>query len=455
MEGSLNSCSSGPDAVTWCSSDTLTADPDIAGIGVISSFIASSCLAIISTCLYLVLIRSGLLPDGSFDPAAWQARNFPPNETFNPIDRWVRQHICTPFVRSILKRKWIDHARLNKLRRALFAFVLSLADMQLVAGIAMLTAAVIKLHHDSISVYHFSMVTNLAWFSSNVHLLALLAIRTELIGSLKIGRRWLPPPQKDMSVWGRARSAFSWGGDIMARVICMLTLAALLLYCSYVSGADGWNDNYHCPAACAKGREKGGEPLAWMVVNFALVLLTYPERCLALWPAVGAWWIDRARHRIVDNKGLAKPDRDREIRPWRKVFAWFWYVGSSETISIAVDGFLWFALGVYWTFDDRNSVHNEWKDYTDIGKENDVEGFGQLVPLLLLGLPFLQVLEMYSGQSRQVQREEQEENELRALARTRLNIRKMRQKHKRNATRPGCPPNYRLVHRHRARMIAR
>lgn len=339
------------------------------------------------------------MSDGSFDPADWQTRNLPPpNESFNLVDRWVRGRICTPFVRFILKARWIE-SRIDRIRRALFSFVMSLADMQLVTGIAMLAAAVIKLHRGSISVYHFSMVTSLAWFSSNVHLLALLAIRTELVGSMKIGRRWLPPPsQPEFSMSRRARSVFSWGGDITVRVTAMLTLAALLLYCSYVSGARRWNDNYNCPAACAKGKEKGGEPLAWMVVNFALVLLTYPERCLALWPGVGEWWIDKARHWIVDYQGLAKPERDEEIKPWRKVFAWVWYVISSETLEVAVDGLLWFALGVYWTFDDRNTIHAEWQNYSDIDKENDVEGFGQLVPLLLLGLPFLQLLETYCGE---------------------------------------------------------
>ncbi|KAH6631316.1 hypothetical protein F5144DRAFT_570665 [Chaetomium tenue] len=428
MEESLNGCSSDPNAVVWCPDDTLMADPDIAGIGVISSFIASSCLAIIGTCLYLALIRSGLVPDGSFDPADGRGRSPPPADgSFNLVDRWVRQHICTPSVRFVLRARWIDD-RIDRIRRTLFSFVMSLADMQLVTGVAMLTAAVIKLQRGSITVYHFSMVTNLAWFSSNVHLLALLAIRTEHIGSLKKGRRWLPSTsQTGLSMSRRARSAFSRGGDIIARIVAMLTLAALLLYCSYVSGAKGWGDNYNCPAACATGKEKGGSPLAWMVVNFMLVLLTYPQRCLALWPAVGEWWIDKARHRIVDYQGLPGTDRDRRLNSQRKVFAWVWYVVSSETMEVAVDGFLWFALGVYWTFDDRNSMHRGWKDYSDIEKENDVEGFGQLVPLLLLGLPFLQILETYCAESREAQREHQELNApeigLREFSRTRLNAR--------------------------------
>ncbi|RYP57024.1 hypothetical protein DL769_009750 [Monosporascus sp. CRB-8-3] len=264
MSESLNNCSSEPDGVSWgsCTCPTLEADPDIAGIGVISSFITSSCLAIISTCLYLALIRSGLVPDGSFEPVDRRVRNrdgIAPDESFNPIDSWARRCICTRFVRFILRAQWID-SRIDKIRGTLFSFVLSLADMQLVTGIAMLSAAVIKLHR-----------------------------------------------------------------------------------------------------------------------------------------TVGEWWIDKARHLIVDYQGLAEPDRHQRMRPWRKVFAWFWYIISSETIAVVVDGYFWFALGLYWTFEDRNSVHRWLEDSTDIGKENDLEGFGQLVPILLLGVPFLQVLEMYCG----------------------------------------------------------
>ncbi|KAL2679077.1 hypothetical protein Neosp_009833 [[Neocosmospora] mangrovei] len=115
----------------------------------------------------LLLIRSGLEPEDSF----------------NPIDHWTRSHICDPWVRFIIKAPFIER-RIDKIESTLFSFLLSLADMQLVSGIAMLSAAVIKLQdkNDGISAYHFSMVANLAWFSSMVHQLTLLAIRTKVAG---------------------------------------------------------------------------------------------------------------------------------------------------------------------------------------------------------------------------------------------------------------------------------
>ncbi|KAI8716703.1 hypothetical protein NCS52_00964500 [Fusarium sp. LHS14.1] len=222
-------------------------DPDIAGIGVIISFITSSSLAIIATCIYLLLIRSGLEPEDSF----------------NPIDRWTRSHICDPWVRFIIKAPFIER-RIDKIESTLFPFLLSLADMQLVSGIAMLSAAVIKLQdkNDGISAYHFSMVANLAWFSSMVHRLTLLAIRTKVAGSMKKQHRDVWPNHMNSSRSRRARAAIGRGGDLMVRVISMLILASLLLYCSYVSDAKDWYTYSYCPASCALGKQREGRRAA-------------------------------------------------------------------------------------------------------------------------------------------------------------------------------------------------
>ncbi|KAF5005495.1 hypothetical protein FDECE_8073 [Fusarium decemcellulare] len=261
----------------------------------------------------------------------------------------------------------------------------------------MLSAAIIQLHNHKISVYHFSMVTELAWLSSNVHLLALLAIRTEVIGSMKKGRRWLVPVQNNPPVLERPRTSIGLSLDVFVRVVSMLISAALLLYCSYISGADGWDYHYSWPAHCAIGLKKSGKPRGWMVLNFVLVLWAYPERCLALWPAAGQWWIDKMRHRVLDNRGFGNSCEDQQLPLWRKIFVYTYYFTSSEAIQVLIDGIMWFGLGVFWIFADRKSIH-EWQEVKENFKEeNDVEGFGQLVSILILGIPFLQALQAYCG----------------------------------------------------------
>jgi len=43
--------------------------------------------------------------------------------------------------------------------------------------------------------------------------------------------------------------------------------------------------------------------------------------------------------------------------------------------------------------------NNVWANEDKEGKEDDIEGFGQLVALLLVGVPLLQVLQIYCGKS--------------------------------------------------------
>lgn len=341
----------------------------------------SSALAIVSTCLYLLIIRSDL----------------DPKDSFNPIDEWARRTFCDRFISFITKAQCIK-SRMEKIECTIFSFVLSLADMQLVTGIAMLSAAVIKLHDekDTINIYHFSMVTNLAWFSSTVHLLTLLAIRTKVIGSLKNQDGQEEPGRQSSSRYRRTKAAIGWGGDLIVRVISMLILASLLLYCSYVSGAKEWYKYYHCSAGCALGKEKGGEPLRWAVVNFILILLTYPKRCLQVWPTLGRWWVKKARHHFLDKKGLGE-HRSSNMPAWRKIFVWLYYIEESETKAVLVSTCIWYGLGLYWTLTDRKLFHESWQYDVDIGDENNIKGFGQLVPILLLGIPFLQGLQTYCG----------------------------------------------------------
>ena len=334
-------------------------------------------MATLCTCFYLMIIRSESVEDGTIQLPIHRRRKQSPE--FNPLDLYLRRQISKPIVNVLLRFHWIE-VRKAAIRDTLYALLLAMSDVQLASGIAMLTAAIIKLHRGSISVYHFSMVTNLTWFSSSIHLLTLLGIRTKVVGSMKKGCRWGP--------------AARGGADVTLRILLMLLMASLLLYCCYVSGAAGLYSHYHCPAKCALGKEKGGVPLRWTILNFVLVIQSYLEACLILCPPVCHWWIDKARHWLVDNRGL----EDQRKEPcWRRMATIPFYLMTSEAIKVLQDGLLYFTLGIYWTFDDRISMHNGWRDYSNIADEDDIEGFGQLVPILLIGVPLIQALETYCG----------------------------------------------------------
>ncbi|CAM1509670.1 Fc.00g000050.m01.CDS01 [Cosmosporella sp. VM-42] len=146
-------------------------DPDIAGIGVLIAFVATAGLTIIATALHLAFTRTNR------------------EETYNPIDKFCRKFL--EYLRNNVDGEPKPPPQL--LVGCLYDLVLSLSDTQLVTGIAMLSAAVVKLHQNSITVYHFSTVADLAWLSSGVHILTLLIMRIESIGSIKRREREKPP----------------------------------------------------------------------------------------------------------------------------------------------------------------------------------------------------------------------------------------------------------------------
>jgi hypothetical protein len=65
-----------------------------------------------------------------------------------------------------------------------------------------------------------------------------------------------------------------------------------------------------------------------------------------------------------------------------------------------LDGLAWLVYSVASAFHDRKEAHkyftreDVWASWGERYKEDDVEGCGQFVPLLLICLPFLQVLQL-------------------------------------------------------------
>ncbi len=87
-------------------------------------------------------------------------------------------------IRDADKKRIRDKERRS---RALEKFVLALSDQQLVTGLAVLIAGYIN--RCSMFVYHFNIVTALAWFSSTTHLSTLEVLRVYLIDHPGI-RNW-------------------------------------------------------------------------------------------------------------------------------------------------------------------------------------------------------------------------------------------------------------------------
>ncbi|KAH6891855.1 hypothetical protein BKA70DRAFT_1408296 [Coprinopsis sp. MPI-PUGE-AT-0042] len=327
----------------------------------------------------------------------------------------------------------------ESLADALYNVVVSLSDQQIALGIAILGTAAIRTYDSTtptpLSTYHLAMVGNIAWLSSNTHLLAILLARSYADSSKPSS------PERRDPAKGRTSSRFTRA----LRAISMLALAGLLLWLSWLGGDSGFYDSVQCPAACLVNSQngKGGEPKSWMIFNFFYVFYNYTAM---LAPQVSGrvrvWWMDHVSLRVHAREGMPpKPipvvdgwsdliggkrkewSQKRKSRllnilwaPLKglargllyiiKGFGWMlWIKEGSETISF-VELMVYFSLGIYWTV-------GEWLEANELMEDRrkgaTTWGLGQLIPLFLLLIPFFQLIDSYTEYAAYHKRELYEE----------------------------------------------
>jgi hypothetical protein len=312
--------------------------------------------------------------------------------SFNPIDRAARRLFCEPL------QNFIGTQRSEMVADALYQLVLALNDTQLVTGNAVLIAALKKLHVDgAITLYHFSIASDLAWFSSNTQLLTSVVIQSRDSVKLLTRPGTLSPPW-----WPKP--------SLLLRIVLMTLMAAMLLYVCWITGYYGWSDDFSCPVSCITGSSKGGEQLDWTIVNFVLILYAYPTAIFHHFKRARLEWLIKFRHKFMDNKALRIQEIQTKVtsehmglrlagircaRAFRSyVLRPILYFLTSEFESL-LEQVAWFTIGVISVLQNRAFGHSIMDD-TEAVLE-DSWGFGQLVPVLLLILPLFQFLQSWNG----------------------------------------------------------
>jgi hypothetical protein len=318
---------------------------------------------------------------------------------------------------------------IERRRDGLNTFILTLSDQQLVTGLAMMIAALVR--HCSLSYYEFSVVANLAWLSSTTHLTTLIVLQPYL----------------------ETRPILRW-----VRVIGIFCNLVLLLYFTLVTSA--------ASAASADGsasiqcviddlphllRRARSDFSTWVSVWFLLdshwaAMSDIDGYRVKFWKGVARnycrWFLNNTEHipeilgspnsspgherqrqhksfktrRFVSWNRCSGSDihlTDESFDAWggwyferpRKAFRWSpkWFIGSaalhplaifedySMSFFSAIPIFLWsLSYGITGTVLSR-----QLKPSVE-GSENEVD-FGQIVPLFLLVLPLLAGLETYYG----------------------------------------------------------
>ena len=274
--------------------------------------------------------------------------------------------------------------------------ILNLSDQMLLTGLAMLISG-FSLHCE-ISVYHITIVSDLVWFSSNVHLTTL----TVLIPYLRkrpVLRNW--------------------------RIALMSCMAGFLITITWWQGHFAWYESYAFPAQCVWNDMYGypdaigGRPKYWMVTDLSLIAVFYSLAIINMFVTPVEFlneWLYSKPKGLLESEINKTPDQiphppgrtinferlshTLSFKPWMILYvlylgiAWLIITISNSTgMNYAVDLF-WFAYSLYFLIEDREIPS---RNGGAIDGDEDVMGFGQIVPLLLLSSTVLVFVEAYFG----------------------------------------------------------
>ena len=324
----------------------VKADPDIAGIGVVLSFVITCC---ISTAI--VIFSYFLLS----------------------LDKTNANFIDRSFARLLRINFHLTPESRHYYSKIIESLVIGFADQQLVTALAVLITGFIKC---DISVYHFNIVSDLAWLAANVHLNSILVTRGYLL---------------------ERRAA-----NIL-RCVGVLLIGSLLTMVNLVQGNTNWGDSEPWPMACINLSTQF-DPSASMWTAFWIFILwaEYGPVIISLNPP-----LQRSINEMLGSITLQVQHgvitiRDRFSRSRRVlqllicVVRLIWMIWSSRVL-IAAQLIIWLVLQIDWLYADRNFGH-EFLSSEETALESQW-GFGQLVPMFLLLLSFLSALETWSGES--------------------------------------------------------
>lgn len=272
--------------------------------------------------------------------------------------------------------------------------ILNLSDQLLLTGTAVLIAGFWT--HCSISVYHFALTSDLAWFASNVHLIT-LAVLFQYLQDRPVLRNW--------------------------RAFLMGCMAIFLTASTIMQGHRDWYISWPFDAQCVFNdltfANVGGEPARWMYANLAFIIIGYPPGIVGLYKPprrfVNKWLHDKPAAVSDRFIGYCESKRGEGITCStrttyaRNVLYWILmacaricfggYILLYKIVAALNDSrwfnlmfcLTWFGLGVASVFHDRDIP--QW----DMDGSENAMTFGQIVPILLLSSTLLVAIEAYFG----------------------------------------------------------
>ena len=253
--------------------------------------------------------------------------------------------------------------------KTLRMLVLAYSDQQLVTGSAMLLVAFIRLSMGKISIYHFTLVVDMAWFASNTHLIT-LTVLSEYLKMNAAARKW--------------------------RLVAIISMGFLLLIATILSSNESWVGGLNCPAVCLTQQFSLILPAFSPATIYSLItfLVGYMVHVTPLFRLSREGWTGfKSSIRKIYER--SQP-RNRICQTIHRV--------SGEAISLTCEVLsstvmamlfhtAWFVFRTFQIFSDRKAGQ---KLINGDGSEN-AWSFGQVLAVLLLVLNTTSVIEFFCG----------------------------------------------------------
>lgn len=250
-----------------------------------------------------------------------------------------------------------------------YDMVICLSDQQLATGIGILIAGLKKLYDGSISTYHFRIVMHLAAITASGYRFSILAFFA-----------WREIKEQTPTLTSSRRQMFRGKLARVVRVLLVVTLDVLYLYCAWNTADDIWKNGPHCPAECVLGIPK----------TLTNIRRPFASTCFTIFSYVSCG---------ITLRNLFKGKRQKHVRTGANYY--FDGITSSKILQVTIH-VMWYGYDTWLIMRDLNDAH---AFMIEKGQKEDVEAeysmsFGQIVPVFLLILPILQLLESLSGKSR-------------------------------------------------------
>lgn len=270
----------------------------------------------------------------------------------------------------------ITHDQRNFWQPILHKFVMTLSDQQFLTGIAILSAGLWE--HCSISVYHFTLVLDMGWFSSTTHLITISSL--------------YPYLRRD-----KMRRNF--------RVFLLVIMIALLTTYTVLRSHKFWYYYWLTPAQCLFDDLAGNTSTYSVLLYILATSIAYVPMITLLYErghkACRKWLLDVPTALL--EKGVNRIRRRADVHHKSFCFLlqasllvrWLFLAITALLTSWCVTYLViwgWFAVGIYVIMIDRKIAASG-----VIGNENALT-FGQFVPIFLLGYTVMVFRESYCGE---------------------------------------------------------